>query len=123
MTYLCLGYYDEAAFDRLTPREINALVRSCKPLDDELRDSGALVSVASLEHKVAVTIRTRGGKTSVTDGPFIESKEQIGSYFLVEARDMNDAIRIASLHPAAKLGEELGWAVEVRPIERFAKTD
>jgi len=121
VTYLCLGYYDEAAFDRLTPEEINALVRSCKPLDDELHASGALLTVASLEHRVAVTIRTRGGKASVTDGPFIESKEQIGSYFLVEARDMNDAIRIASLHPAARLGEDLGWAVEIRAIERVVK--
>ena len=52
----------------------------------------------------------------VSDGPFVETKERVGGLFLIEARDLNDAIRVASLHPAAHLGEQLGWGIEIRPI-------
>ena len=121
MIYLCLGYYDPDAYDLLSSQELEELVRTCTPLDEELHNSGALREVASLEHRVAVSIRTRDGTISVTDGPFIESKEQVGSYFLIEARDLNDAIRIASLHPAARLGESMSWGVEIRPVERFVQ--
>ena len=62
------------------------------------------------------TIRSRDGKTVVTDGPFVETRETVGGLVVIEARDLNEAIRIASLHPAAHLGEQLGWAIELRPI-------
>ena len=62
------------------------------------------------------TIRPRSGKPVVTDGPFAETREKVGGLVVIEARDLNEAIRVASLHPAAHLGEDLGWAVEVRPI-------
>ena len=55
----------------------------------------------------------------VTDGPFAETKEQIGAFFIIEARDLDEAAEVASLHPAARLGENVGWAIEVRPIDHF----
>jgi hypothetical protein len=62
------------------------------------------------------TVRARDGKPVVTDGPFVETRDVVASFLLIEARDLNDAIRIASLHPAANLGEELGWGIEIRPL-------
>jgi len=61
-------------------------------------------------------IRPRDGKPVVTDGPYVETKEQVGGLVIIEAADLNEAVRIASLHPAAHLGEKLGWGVEIRPI-------
>jgi hypothetical protein len=120
MKYLCLAYYDPAAFDGLAAPDLAALGDQCGPHDAALRATGQLGLCASLEHRTAVTVRQRGGKMSITDGPFIESKELVGSFFLVEAADLAEAVRVASLHPAAQLGESLGWGVEVRPIEAFA---
>ncbi len=119
MKYLCLAYYDERKFDSLNPSEIDRIVRECRPRDEELRESGGLLAVASLRHRTAVTLRPGSGRTVTTDGPFTESKEQVGSFFLIDATDLNDAIRIASKHPAAQIGESLGWGVEVRPIDRY----
>ena len=82
-----------------------------------LRQSGHLVAVVSLAERTATTLRPNRGKTSVTDGPFAETKELIGSFFIIAVQDLDEAIQIASLHPAAKWGEHLGFAVEVRSIE------
>jgi hypothetical protein len=117
MKYLCLGYYDAEKFDTLSDSEQAAIASECQRYDEALRKSGHLVAVASLQHRTAATLRPGNGRTSVLDGPFTESKELIGSYFIIEAKDMNEAIRVASLHPAANWGEHLGFAVEVRPIE------
>jgi hypothetical protein len=119
--YLCLGYYDPAKFDELSEAEQEAIARECRPHDEALYASGRVVSVASLEHRTAVTLRPGRDGTSVTDGPFTESKEIIGSFFVIEAENLEDAVRLASLHPAAKWGEHLGFAVEVRPIEAFVE--
>ncbi len=118
MRYLCLAYYDEKKFETLTEADMAAIAQNCSPMDEELRRSGKLVEVGSLAAtKDSVSLRPRGGKVTVTDGPYAETKEQLGSYFLIEARDLNEAIQIASLHPAARINEHLGWGVEVRPIE------
>ena len=114
MKYLCLAYGDRKKMEKLTKQEFEALVARCKEHDAELQGSGHYVSANSLEWD-AVTIRPRGGKPVVTDGPFIESRELVGGLIVIEARDLNEAVRIASLHPAAHLGEELGWGIEVRP--------
>jgi hypothetical protein len=119
MKYLCLAYYDESAFEALSPADLAALGTECQPHDEALRKTGQLFASASLEHRTAVTVRARSGKISTTDGPFVETKEQVGSFFIVEARDLNDAVRVASLHPAARMGEHLGWVIEIRPIEMF----
>ena len=68
---------------------------------------------------MATSVRVRDGKRLVTDGPFAETKELIGGFFVIEARDLNEAIRVASKHPAAHLGERVGWGIEVRPIESY----
>jgi len=115
MKYLCLAYGDQKKMSKLTPGEFEALVAQCKTHDERLRATGQLVQAQSLEW-ATTTIRPVGGKTVVTDGPFVESREQVGGLIVIEAKDHEEAIRIASLHPAAHLGEKLGWAIELRPI-------
>jgi len=123
MKYLVLAYYDEQAFSALAPDQVKALVSQCPPHDAALRDSGQLRTIASLaESRASVSVRPRGGKVTVTDGPFMETKEVIGSFFLIEAADMEEAVRIASKHPAAHLGEQVGWGLEVRPVDFFVET-
>ena len=118
MKYLCLAYYDEKKFESLTDADMAAIGRECRPLDEDLQRSGHLLEVGSLAAtKDSVSLRPRNGKVSVTDGPYAETKEQLGSYFLIEARDLNEAIEVASKHPAARLNEHLGWGIEIRPIE------
>jgi hypothetical protein len=120
MKYLCLAYYDEKKFESMSRAEMEALVSRCPPHDAELRKSGHLVMQASLgPTSASTTIRPRNGKPAITDGPFAETKEQVGGFFIIEARDLNEAIRVASKHPAATLGEQCGWGIEVRPIEGF----
>lgn len=117
MKYLCLGYYDPDSFDTLSEADQQAVARECRPYDHTLRASGRLVAVASLAHRTAVTVRPVKGEPTVTDGPYVETKEVVGSFFIVEADDVDEAVRIASMHPAANCNERLGFAVEVRPIE------
>jgi hypothetical protein len=118
MKYLCLAYYDAKKFDALPKDELDAIVSQCPPHDEALHKSGHLLSVASLEPlEKAMSIRPKHGRPSVTDGPFTETKEQVGAFFLIEAADMNEAVAVASRHPAAHLGEQVGWGVEVRAIE------
>lgn len=120
MKFLCLGYYDEKKFEALSKTEMDALVSQCRTHDEDLRQSGHLLAVASLGPTATTrTVRPRNGKVTVTDGPFVETKEQVGAFFLIEARDLDEAVRVASLHPAAHLGERVGWGVEVRPIEMY----
>ena len=118
MKYLCLAYYHEEKFDALSRGELDAIVSKCKAYDDELRSSGCLVVLASLQPPSSTTsLRPRRGKISITDGPFVETKEQVGGFFIIEATDLNEAILVASKHPAAHLGEDVGWGIEVRPID------
>jgi hypothetical protein len=120
MKYLCLAYYDVKKFEALPNAELDALVSQCPAHDEELRKSGHLLFQASLgDLESSTTIRPRNGKPSITDGPYTETKEQVGGFFMIEARDLNEAILVASKHPAAHLGERVGWGVEVRPIEFF----
>lgn len=120
MKYLCLAYYDEEKFEALSKTDLEAIESKCQAYDEALRESGHLIVQASLQPPRSSTIvRPRNGKVSVTDGPFIETKEQVGGFFLIEARDLNEAILVASKHPAAHLGEQVGWGIEVRPIDFF----
>ena len=122
MKYLCLGYYDEKKFDALPKAELDALVHQCHAHDEALRNSGHLILVASLAAtRMTASLRPKNGKPSVTDGPFAETKEQIGAFFIIEARDQNEATEVASQHPAAHQGEHVGWGVEVRPIDYFVQ--
>jgi hypothetical protein len=120
MKFLCLGYYDEKKFDALPKNEVAEIVSKCKPHDDELYKGGHMKLVASLAPtRESKSVRPRGGQPFVTDGPYAETKEQLGSFFIIEAVDLAEATVEASKHPAAHLGESIGWGVEVRPIEFF----
>jgi hypothetical protein len=115
MKYLCLLYGNQEKVSKLSKEEFAALAARCQVHDAALRQTGAVVSVESLEWDVT-TVRARDGQPTVVDGPFVETRDVAGSFMVIEARDLNDAIRIASLHPAANMGEDLGWGIEIRPI-------
>jgi hypothetical protein len=117
MKYLCLAYYDTEKFNAMPKAEFDAIVSQCPAFDAGLRNSGHLIVQASLgASNQTTTVRPRNGKPTVTDGPFTETKELVGGFFIIEALDLNEAIRVASKHPAAHLGEQVGWGIEVRPI-------
>lgn len=112
MQYLCLAYEEESKLNRLSRSEWDALRLETLTYVDDLRKDGHLVSAQALQSaRNATTVRVRAGKVSVTDGPFAETKEQLGGFFLISARDLNEAIQVASKWPSAKLG-----SIEVRPI-------
>ena len=115
MKYLCLLYGNQHKMAKLSKEEFAALAERCKPHDAELQGTGAVRTVETLEWDVT-TVRARNGKPTVIDGPFVETRDVVASFLVIEARDLNDAIRIASLHPAANMGEELGWGIEIRPL-------
>ena len=105
MKYVCLIYLDEEKRDFISDAE-------CESYSQELDQNGYRLAAESLDSVLtATTIRVRNGKTSVTDGPFAETREQLGGFYLIEARDLNEAIRVASKIPAARLG-----SIEVRPV-------
>jgi hypothetical protein len=115
-----MAYYDEEKFEALPEAELAALVSECPKYDAALRGTGKLVLSASLgSARDAKSMRPRSGGVSVTDGPFAEAKELVGGFFIIEAGDASEAVAVASNHPAAHLGERVGWGIEVRPIEGF----
>ena len=112
MQYLCLVYGEEKALDALSKDEMEVLVDQSLAYDDVLRKSGHyLVSAALQPVEVAKTVRVRNRKTSITDGPFAETKEQLLGFILIEASDLNDAVQVAADIPLASTG-----SIEVRPI-------
>jgi hypothetical protein len=115
MKYLCLAYGDQKKMERLSKEQLAALFERCQAYDAEMKATGQYLEGNSLEWDT-VTIRPGQGKPIVSDGPFVETKEKVGGLVVIEARDLNDAIRVASLHPAARTGAELGWAIEIRPM-------
>ena len=116
MKYLCLVYVDENKVKALSESEYDALVAEALAYDEELRRSGHYVVSNALEPvSAATTLRPRKGKVSVTDGPFAETREQLGGFILIEARDLNDALHVAAKIPPARLG-----CIEVRPIKPLA---
>src|SRR5688572_27288667 len=115
MKYLCLVYQEETKLDALSESEYDAVVSEVRDYREELRQSGHYIASSPLQSvQMATTIRVRNGKLSITDGPFAETKEQLCGFYLIEARDLNDAIRVASRMPPAHLG-----CIEVRPIMEF----
>jgi hypothetical protein len=119
MKYLCLAYEEEGKLNALSRSEWDVLRRETLAYVDDLRESGRLVLTHALQSaRTAATVRVRRGKLSATDGPFAETKEQLGGFFLIEARDLNDAIQIASRWPSARIG-----SIEVRPIEEELRVE
>ncbi len=115
MKYLCQVWFDGAMLAARSEEEKQKLGLDSLGYDRDLMASGNMIHAEALQSpKSAVTVRVRNGETSVSDGPFIETKEYLGGFILIEAKDLNDAIRIAAGIPLAKLG-----AIEVRPIHSF----
>ena len=120
MKYLGLAYYTPEAFAAMTPEAVEALVSQCPALDEKMQATGKMLVSASLgEPHTRRTLRPRGGRTQVSDGPYSEAKEVVGGLFVIEADSEEEALRIASMHPAAMLGEEGGWAVELVPMDFY----
>lgn len=118
MKYLCLCYYDVLRFAARTPAQLEELGRECQPHDEALHKSGHLLAVGSLAlPEASVCLRPVGGKATRVDGPFVETNEPLGAFFLIEAQEMDEAIRIASLHPSAALVDRFGGGIEIWPIE------
>ena len=120
MKYLGLAYFTPEKFAAMAPEDVKALVSQCPPLDEKMRASGKVLVSASLGDPDGWrTLRPRNGKTHVSDGPYTESKEVVGGLFIIEADSRDEALHIASMHPAAILGEEGGWAVELIPMDFY----
>ena len=112
MKYICLGYMDERRWGAMTEGERNTFLDECFTYDDELRKNGHFVGGEALQNaRNATTLRWRDDKVSVTDGPFAETKEQLGGILLLEATDLNRAIQLMSRHPSIRMGG--CW--EIRP--------
>jgi hypothetical protein len=115
MKYLCLIYYDEAKLEALSAAEYEALIDENHEIIADLQENGHFLGANKLQPtRTASTVRVRNDKLSATDGPFAETKEQLGGYLLIEAADLNESIRIASRFPPARFG-----CIEVRPVEEF----
>jgi len=113
MKYLCLAYEEEDRLGALSRSEWDALRRETIAYVDSLRKSGHLVVTHALKStRTATTLRVRNGTLAKTDGPFAETKEQLGGFFLIEARDLNEATELAARWPSSRIG-----SIEVRPIE------
>lgn len=120
MKYLGLAYFNPEKFAAMPPDDVQKLVSQCPPLDERMRATGQMLVSASLgDLDRWKTLRPRGGKTLVSDGPYTETKEVVGGLFIIEADQPDEALRIASMHPAAQLGEEGGWAVELIPLDFY----
>ena len=115
MRYLCLIYDDEKTWENMSQAEQQKGLAAYYAFEDSIRKSGHYRAGEALQQiKTATTVRTRNGKLSTTDGPYAETKEQLGGFYLIEAKDLNDAIQVASRIPSAQWG-----AIEVRPIQEF----
>jgi hypothetical protein len=112
MKYICLGYYNKAEFDGLPEAERNAMFDACFEYDEHLRANGQFAIGEALQPpETALTLRWKDGKVGTTDGPYAETKEQLGGFGILEARDMNHAVQLISQHPSLQYGSI--W--EIRP--------
>ena len=117
MKYLCLIYDEEAKLNEMSPADGEAFMGEYFAFTDGIRQSGHYVAGEALQPVAsATTVRVRNGKVSTTDGPFAETKEQLGGFYLIEARDLNDAIQVAAKIPSARIG-----SIEVRPVVDFGE--
>ncbi len=115
MKYLCLIYVEEKVLDALPKNERKAISDESIAYCGELQKIGRLLAASPLHPvETAATVRVREGKTTTTDGPFAETKEQLGGFLIIDLRDLNDAVRVVSRFPAARIG-----SVEVRPMKEL----
>jgi hypothetical protein len=113
MKYICLGYYDKGKHEATTEAEQHAMFDECFDYNDHLRANGHVVAEAALEDQAtARTVSGKTGKIVTTDGPYTETKEQLGGIGILEARDMNHAVQLIAQHPSLRYGTT--W--EIRPV-------
>ena len=113
MKYICLGYIEPGKLENMSETERDAMVDECLTYDDELRKKGNFAGGESLQPaNRAMTVYWKNGKVAVTDGPYAETKEQVGGILVLEARDLNHAIQLISQHPGVKWGP-----IEIRPAD------
>ena len=116
MKYLCLIYENEKQWESLSPAQSEAIMGEYFAFTDGIRKNGKHLAGEALQPTAtATTVRVRNGKVSTTDGPFAETKEQLGGFYLIEANDLNDAIQVAAKIPSARMG-----SIEVRPVVDFS---
>ena len=119
MKYLLLCCHEEKTLASMSESECVAVMEETMTYCEALKQSGHLNAVEQLEPvQRAMTVRVRSGKLLVTDGPFAETKEQIGGFFLIDAKDLNEAIQVASKFPSARFG-----SLEVRPVKELPGSD
>src|SRR5271156_5423047 len=113
MKYICLGYYQPDKFQSMSESARNTMMDECFSYDDELRKNGHFAGGEALQPAdTAMTVSWVNGKVAVTDGPYVETKEQLGGILVLEARDLNHAIQLMSQHPAVRYGTPF----EIRPV-------
>jgi hypothetical protein len=118
MRYLCLIYDDEKKVGTMSQSESDKFMGEYFAFTEDIRKSGHMVHGEALQPvQTATTLRVRNGKLSTTDGPFAETKEQLGGFYLIDAKDLNEAIQVASRIPSVRIG-----SVEVRPVVDFSKS-
>ncbi len=115
MKYLLLVHHNEDSFSKIPEAQRKELLAESIQLCHQLNENGQYVHASPLQAEATgIVVRVRNGKVTVTDGPFAETKEQLAGYFLIEAQDRDDAVRIAKLVPGARIG-----TVEVRPLREI----
>ena len=114
MKYICLGYMEEKKWDAMSESEQKTFIDNCLVYDSELHKNGYFIGGEALQSvRSATTLRHKSGKLSITDGPFAETKEQLGGIMILEARDLNHAMQLLSMHPSIGMGGS--W--EIRPAD------
>ena len=115
MKYLCLIYDNESTWANMSQADAEAMMGEYFAFTEAIKKSGHYIAGEALQPvQTATTVRVRNGKASTTDGPFAETKEQLGGFYMIEAKDLNDAIQVAQRIPSARLG-----SIEVRPVQVF----
>jgi hypothetical protein len=120
MKFLCVCHYDADAFAKLTPADFQKLRAMCDPHDARFKASGKVKLIGSLGlPPESRTLRVQNGKVTEESGPYFNTSEPFGAFFIVEAEDMDEAVRVARLHPGTHIGEIFGGGIEIRPIRMF----
>jgi hypothetical protein len=115
MKYLCMIYEDEHGWEKMPKEQADSMMGEYFAFTKEIQENGKYVAGEALKPtNTATTVRVRNGKISTTDGPFAETKEQFGGFYLIDAKDLNDAIQVAAKIPSARLG-----SIEIRPVVVF----
>ncbi|HEX9878266.1 MAG TPA: YciI family protein [Gammaproteobacteria bacterium] len=119
MKYLCLVYYQESDINAMSQNDWDTLNGECMAFGESIVESGHRLGGDALEPThTATTVRVRNGKVTTTDGPFAETKEQLAGFYALEAKDLNDAIQVASRIPPARFG-----SIEIRPVRQLVPED